>query len=155
MKKRSSLIWGFAVVVVLVVSGDAAYAQRGRDSRGKEVKKEAKTAEEIKEESSVTKHTVRIGGKKIAYTATAGTLLLTEEDSKKKVAVFYVAYTKDGEDPAKRPVMFTLLAEGESPQPRVGLRAFCFRGALKRKRSADSEAVPRFERRQNQPQPER
>ena len=58
---------------------------------------------------------MRIGGKEIACTATAGTLLLTEEDGKKKAAVFYVSYTKDREDPAKRPVMFTLLAEGESP----------------------------------------
>lgn len=72
----------------------------------------AKPADEAKkpapeEKSWTTKHTVRIAGRDVAYTATAGTMLLKEEDGTPKVSVFYVAYTKDGEDPAKRPVTFS------------------------------------------------
>ena len=55
----------------------------------------------------VTRHSVRIAGRDVAYTATAGTMLLKEEDGTPKVSVFYVAYTKDGEDPAQRPVTFS------------------------------------------------
>src|SRR5687768_5189747 len=53
----------------------------------------------------VTKHTVRIGGKEIKYTVTAGTMILKEEiadrekeseGEKPRAQVFFVAYTKDG-----------------------------------------------------------
>ena len=76
----------------------------------KEEKKEEKKAEEKKpEEKTVqTKHTIRIGGQEIKYTATAGTLLLKLEDGTPKASVFYIAYTKDEvSDTAKRPVTFT------------------------------------------------
>ena len=69
---------------------------------------------------SVTKHSVTCGGKKIAYTATAGRIVLKEEitkhegdqkdqyeGEKPRAEIFFVAYTKDDtEDPAKRPLTF-------------------------------------------------
>ncbi len=56
----------------------------------------------------VTHHTIDVGGKPLAYTARAGTLLLREEDGKKKAAVFYVAYTKDEvTDAAARPITYS------------------------------------------------
>jgi carboxypeptidase C (cathepsin A) len=72
----------------------------------------AQPAEEAKkpapeEKSWTTKHAVRIAGRDVAYTATAGTMLVKQEDGTPQVSVFYVAYTKDGEDPAKRPVTFS------------------------------------------------
>jgi len=68
----------------------------------------AKTADDIKETQSVTHHKLTIGGSEIAYTATAGTLLLREEDGKKQASVFYVAYTREGvSDPASRPITFS------------------------------------------------
>ena len=52
-------------------------------------------------------HTVRIGGKRIDYTATAGTILLRNEEDKATASIFYVAYTRDGvADLTKRPVTF-------------------------------------------------
>ena len=43
----------------------------------------------------------------MSYTATAGRLLLREEEGKKKASFFYVAYTRDGTgDPAERPIVF-------------------------------------------------
>jgi carboxypeptidase C (cathepsin A) len=73
----------------------------------------------------VTQHTVRIGGKEIKYTVTAGTIILKEETSdrekesegeKPRAQVFFVAYTKDGNSAkaagrtpalAKRPLTFS------------------------------------------------
>lgn len=69
---------------------------------------------------SVTRHRVRIGGEEIAYTVTAGTMVLREETEASgekegrregetpKAEVFFVAYTRDGvDDPAGRPVTFS------------------------------------------------
>ncbi|MEO5618280.1 MAG: peptidase S10 [Candidatus Eisenbacteria bacterium] len=67
-----------------------------------------------------TKHTVTIGGRKLRYTVTTGTLILKQESEKKgdkagesegalpKAAVFFVAYTlATPGDPARRPVTFS------------------------------------------------
>jgi len=55
-----------------------------------------------------SKHTVVIDGQEIAYTATAGTLILKDEEDKPKASLFYVAYTRDGvEDVTKRPLTFS------------------------------------------------
>ena len=52
----------------------------------------------------VTQHKVRIGGKEIKYTVTAGTMVLKEEPAdrekewegeKPRAQVFFIAYTKD------------------------------------------------------------
>ncbi len=60
------------------------------------------------EKASVTHHTARIAGQTIAYTATAGTLLLRRDDDKPRASVFYIAYTRDGvTDKGKRPVTYT------------------------------------------------
>ena len=68
-----------------------------------EVKKDAP-----KEELAETQHTVVIDGKEISYTATAGTLVMKDEDGTAKASVFYVAYMKDGvEDVHKRPLTFS------------------------------------------------
>jgi len=58
------------------------------------------------ETSSKTKHTIQINGKALAYTATAGTLIL-KKDEKPWASMFYVAYTKDDvQDVTKRPLTF-------------------------------------------------
>jgi len=82
-------------------------AERGGEERAREEKPaEKKPAPE--EKTSQTKHSIRIGGQEIKYTATAGTLLLKLEDGTPKASVFYVAYTKDDvSDPAQRPITFT------------------------------------------------
>ena len=66
-----------------------------------------KLKERILEESSVsTQHSVSIGGKTIDYTATAGTVNLTDEFGNPTASVFCTAYIKEGEDPANRPISF-------------------------------------------------
>lgn len=55
---------------------------------------------------SVTQHEVRLNGQTLRYTATAGTLPLVAEDGTYLADVFFVAYVRDGGDPATRPVTF-------------------------------------------------
>lgn len=55
---------------------------------------------------SVTRHTITLGGKTIAYTARAGSLLLRDNDNEPTASVFYVAYTADRADARTRPVTF-------------------------------------------------
>ncbi len=55
---------------------------------------------------SKTSHTMRLGGRELAYTATAGTLPVRLDDGKVSARMFFVAYTKDGEDTTTRPIAF-------------------------------------------------
>jgi len=88
------------------------------------VAEEKKTEEKKKEEKPtpkdnlvITKHKVKIGGKEIKYTVTAGTMILKEETAdrtkesegeKPRAQVFFVAYTKDGvSNKSKRPLTFS------------------------------------------------
>ncbi|MFZ8965792.1 MAG: S10 family peptidase [Steroidobacteraceae bacterium] len=54
----------------------------------------------------VTRHKARIGGQVIAYTVTAGTLLMKNDDDEPVALFGFTAYVKDGEDPTNRPLMF-------------------------------------------------
>ncbi len=61
---------------------------------------------------SKTQHSITIAGKKLDYTATAGTIILKEENVENgevaKASIFYIAYTLNHVDsPAERPVTFS------------------------------------------------
>jgi carboxypeptidase C (cathepsin A) len=58
------------------------------------------------EQSVVTHHHIVLGGETLNYTATAGTLIIKDDKGAPEANVFYVAYTKDGADHARRPVTF-------------------------------------------------
>jgi carboxypeptidase C (cathepsin A) len=109
---------GVAFLLTIAVVPFAALAQQpsagdkpGEKAGEKPGEKAAdKTKDEKKPEEKVvqTKHTVKIGGQEIKYTATAGTILLKLEDGTPKASIFYVAYSKDDvSDTAKRPITFT------------------------------------------------
>ncbi|MGB1250613.1 MAG: S10 family peptidase, partial [Candidatus Promineifilaceae bacterium] len=57
-----------------------------------------------------SEHSLTINGETINYTATAGTILIREEDEKEahkaKASIFYTAYTKNGADLQNRPITF-------------------------------------------------
>ena len=60
------------------------------------------------EEVVETAHQVEIAGKAVAYTATAGRMLLREEEGKKRASFFFTAYSRDDvDDPANRPIVFS------------------------------------------------
>jgi len=52
----------------------------------------------------VSSHTIKLGSRELAYTATAGALPLTNLKGEKQAEVFFVAYTLSGADPATRPI---------------------------------------------------
>jgi carboxypeptidase C (cathepsin A) len=54
----------------------------------------------------ITHHQVTLNGKTLSYTATAGRLPLKRGDGKTEAEMFFVAYTLDGQDAAKRPLTF-------------------------------------------------
>jgi len=59
------------------------------------------------EKISKTQHVLEARGKRIPYTATAGTLVLKKEDGKPRASMFFVAYTRDDTpDKNKRPVTY-------------------------------------------------
>jgi carboxypeptidase C (cathepsin A) len=54
----------------------------------------------------ITHHTITVNGKALAYTATTGRLPLKRADGKIEGEMFFVAYTLDGQDAARRPLTF-------------------------------------------------
>ncbi len=58
------------------------------------------------DKKSVTHHSITINGTRIQYTATAGTIVLSNAKHQPEASIFYVAYTKDGVPANQRPVTF-------------------------------------------------
>jgi carboxypeptidase C (cathepsin A) len=103
----------FAVFVFCFCASFAAAQQPGGEKpadkdKGGEKAAEKKDEKKAPEDKSVqTKHSVKIGGQEVKYTATTGTMVLKLEDGTPKASIFYVAYTKDDvTDAAKRPITF-------------------------------------------------
>ena len=105
----------FAILIVLAAVGSpaAAQPQRSNPAQAQQATREepgAPVREEVagpaEEKTSQTSHAIRLDGKDIKYTATAGTLPIRSEDGKVAARMFFVAYTKDGEDVRTRPVSF-------------------------------------------------
>jgi len=64
------------------------------------------TAAPADEKASQTSHVMRLDGREIKYTAAAGTLPIRLDDGKVSARMFFVAYTKDGEEARTRPIAF-------------------------------------------------
>jgi carboxypeptidase C (cathepsin A) len=62
---------------------------------------------EIDETPVITHHSINIGGKAINYTATVAQMPLKTASGETEAHIFYMAYTLDGADPAKRPLTFS------------------------------------------------
>ncbi len=57
--------------------------------------------------ASTTSHALQLGGKTLNFTAKAGAIRLSDANSGTPIAdIAYVAFLKDGDDPAKRPITF-------------------------------------------------
>jgi carboxypeptidase C (cathepsin A) len=120
-----------AAAFLLVVLTAAAIA---RDGDVKSLK-----AEPPKEAVSRRNYSVTINGKKIDYEATAGTMLLKEEDGKPTASIFYVAYTKHNIPAAERPLTFCFNGGPGSSSVWLHLGAFGPRRVLL---SDEGEALP-------------
>jgi len=97
---------GLAFLILLpaaLLSQEAAHPAASAESR-KDADKDATPIPP--EKPSVTHHELALGGKTLKYTATAGTLLIRDEEDKPYGSIFYVAYTLDGAEAKARPVSF-------------------------------------------------
>jgi carboxypeptidase C (cathepsin A) len=98
------LLW-FVLCALLIAQ---TRAQEQPKEKPADKKPEAAAKEEKDPVLSVTEHEITIGGKAIKYRATAGYLVLKTEKGEPRANIFFVAYTKPGEnDPAKRPLTFS------------------------------------------------
>src|SRR5947207_2795537 len=77
-----------------------------RDEPGGQPPARVETVGAAEEKISQTSHTIRIDGREIRYTATTGTLPIRLDDGKVAARMFFVAYSKDGEDVKTRPLAF-------------------------------------------------
>ena len=89
-------------------AGSPSATQQAESQPGSRPDSNRDTKKEEWPKDSVTKHSITIGGKTLNYTATAGSLLMKEENGKERAHIFYIAYTLDDvEDTSTRPVTFS------------------------------------------------
>ncbi|MGB0036731.1 MAG: hypothetical protein WBP79_14770 [Candidatus Acidiferrales bacterium] len=94
-----------AILLALGQPGQIRAQEAPKDAKAAEAKPAPETAP--KEESSVTEHTIRIGGQSIPYKATASTTLLKDDKGEPTAAIFTMAYTRtDAKDMSQRPLAF-------------------------------------------------
>jgi carboxypeptidase C (cathepsin A) len=107
---RPKTLWLAAPLILLCLGPAAAQERQAGEDTKKDGKEKATQADlpKVEDKLVTTQHRATIGGKEVRYTATAGTLVLREEDGKPRANIFFVAYTRDGvQDRARRPVTFT------------------------------------------------
>ncbi|MBI1739040.1 MAG: peptidase S10 [Acidobacteria bacterium] len=104
------VIFYLMIVQVASVAAQVPEQPRPQEGRPPAVSDRAAAAAEaaaIKEEWSVTEHSIRIGGQTIPYKASAGTTLLKNEKGEPTGMLYSVAYTRsDVKDLSTRPVSF-------------------------------------------------
>src|SRR3989442_12253065 len=138
---RIRRILSLGAVAVFLFFGLAAHLA-GQAPEKESKAAEAKATSEValpKEESSITEHTVRIGGQTIPYKATAATILLKDEKGEANASIFYMAYTRnDVKDVSQRPLAF--LYNGGPGASSIWLHMGSF--GPKRVVTTDAEATP-------------
>jgi carboxypeptidase C (cathepsin A) len=101
------------IVLVAVLTGAIALPassqtpeERQRGTGDAPAAKDVQSVPIPPETNSVTKHDWSEGGRTVHYTATAGNLLIRDDQDKANGSIFYVAYTEDGVESKNRPVTF-------------------------------------------------
>lgn len=114
--------WILLSLLALLVAPNATAQDRGprperaAPARSQESKQDNKPAESAQPSGpgvlrllpadAVSEKTITVGGRTIAYTATAGTLTLFDHNGERLGAIFYTAYVAKGADAGRRPVTF-------------------------------------------------
>jgi carboxypeptidase C (cathepsin A) len=111
MKKAIALSLAFVFISVVYFPAWSAQ-ERPAPSPPQKIAEAAKPSGPVKpvvdpDLTAVTKHSVTIGGKPLAYSATCGMLPIIE-NGKTMAHIFYIAYIKDGvADKSGRPILFS------------------------------------------------
>jgi carboxypeptidase C (cathepsin A) len=99
-----------AIVALLILAPAARGQQRPGSTPDAPQRPQAagqhEVASALDDKASQTSHAIRLDGRELKYTATAGTIPIRLDDGKVAARMFFVAYTKDGEDAKTRPVSF-------------------------------------------------
>jgi len=97
----------FAFLLASMVATPVLLAQEKDDKSAAEKDKKPAEGAPPKEESSITDHTIKLGGQTISYKATAQTTLLKDDKGEPAALLYSTAYTRsDVKDPGTRPVAF-------------------------------------------------
>ena len=110
---RSAVALGI-MAAALTLSSSAQDAAAARQRRAGSEPGEAANANESApttvpvpaEAKAETKHDWTAGGRTVHYTATAGNLVIRDDNDHPNGSIFYVAYTEDGAPARNRPVTF-------------------------------------------------
>src|SRR5271155_1312249 len=129
----------FALMSAFVLAG-LPFSLLAQDKDAKPADKPADAAAPApKEESSVTEHSIKIGGQTIPYKATAATILLKNEKEEPTALIYYTAYTRsDAKDASQRPISFVYNGGPGSASVWLHLGAF----GPKRVVTANAEPTP-------------
>jgi carboxypeptidase C (cathepsin A) len=103
-----AFFWCLLLTVSLPVLGVAQKKTPGPSPKAEEATTKEEPSAKPEAQAVSTHHTVEIAGKRISYTATAGTIILHDDKDEPTAEMFYIAYTKDNvASPASRPVTFS------------------------------------------------
>jgi carboxypeptidase C (cathepsin A) len=101
MTRTASVAFRFVLPLLLALSAPALVAQERAASQVSSA-----GVLRLLPADAVTDKEIVIGGRALAYTATAGTLSLFDQSGERIAAIFYTAYVAKGSDTARRPVTF-------------------------------------------------
>src|SRR5262245_25473323 len=94
----------------MLLAGAAAQPPSPKPSTGPEAPKEGSAkAEAPRDRLVTTRHAITLScnRRQHEYDATAGTLVLKDDEGKPRASIFFIAYTKVGETaPSQRPITF-------------------------------------------------
>lgn len=109
MIDRFRLSYFFIALTVLVSHSSAApVGDQKEKTSGEKVNIADVDKHDFEEEVKESIRKVVIGGKRIEYRATAGTMLLRDDKQDPKASIFYISYTRiDSGDSSRRPVTFS------------------------------------------------
>ncbi len=97
----------FALLSVCMAGSPSISQAQEKDDKAADKDKKPAEGAPPKEESSVTEHTIKLGGQTIPYKATAQTILLKDDKGEPTALVYSTAYTRsDVKDPGTRPLAF-------------------------------------------------
>jgi len=91
-----------ATGIVLIACGLSSFAQSKPEAQVAAVSTQTASADVPVH----THHSIMIDAEQLDYIATAGTIRVREEKGNAEAVVFYVAYRKEAEDAATRPITF-------------------------------------------------
>jgi carboxypeptidase C (cathepsin A) len=112
---RRNFVMAAGLVALLVAPSLVSGQQRRRPPQRRAPAEQAPAAEHTQAapggasnpDSSITYHTITIGGQRIDYEAKVGAIVLKDEQGEPEADVYYTEYTKRGvEDETERPITF-------------------------------------------------